>query len=95
MIEPFDSLIRERIPDGPYALFWCTGEGRFLPNGEEESSGHVIVPSGEIWFWWTGWDAEARRVVFAIWEPVATDVVEWQTYPGDEYQQACAQLGLT
>lgn len=92
MIEPFDNLIRERIPEGPYALFWCTGEGAYLPNGEEEASGHVIVPSGETWFWWTGWDTERQKTVLATWERVPISEVGRYDL---EYREARAAVGLS
>jgi hypothetical protein len=91
VIESFDTLIRERIPDGPYALFWCTGEGAYLPNGDEESSGYAIVPSGETWFWWTGWDAEQQRVTLTTWERVPISTVGSYDL---EYREARAEVGL-
>lgn len=89
-VEPFDALIRERIPEGPYVLFWCTVEGEVMPNGEEESSGYAIVPSGDTWFWWAGWDAASGRVRIALWEPVILPAAP----PGSEYADARAALGL-
>lgn len=83
----FDTLIRERIPDGAYALFWCAGEGSVMPNSEEEASGYLVVPSSAVWFWWTGWDEARQRVGFIVW-----DLVEPTPDWGGEYADALREL---
>lgn len=90
MSEDFDTLIRQRIPEGPYVLFWCSSEGTTLPNGEEDASGYAMAPGEKVWFWWTGWDAEQQRVVFTIWDCVS--VQSLGAKHSREYQDAVAEL---
>src|SRR5262245_32415799 len=75
-----------------YALFFTAGEGRCLPNGEEEVSGSVLLSDGRCFAFWTGWDGEHGRPKFRIWrreEPAPA----W--LDSAEYQRARAAVGLS
>ncbi len=50
-----------------FAYFGVTGEGRFWPDGTEESSGNVIDQQGHVFFFWTAWDAAQGVPTFRIW----------------------------
>ena len=74
-----------------YALFFTTGEGRVLPNGEEEVSGSVLLPDGRCFAFWTGWDPEQARPRFRIWRQEEPEP-DWRD--SAEYQRARAAVGL-
>ena len=82
-------LIAETLPGQRFGIFYSTGEGRFYPNGEEESSGFVVAEDGSHWFYWTTW--QDGRVGFKIWESELYQE-EWSDCP--EYQSA-AQAATT
>jgi hypothetical protein len=84
-----DRLVRERGLHR-YAFFFVTGEGDYLPNGEEEKSGHVLDDQGRIHSFWTGWDPSLKRVIFSEWEQVDAEPA-W--HDSDEYRRARAQVG--
>lgn len=86
-----ERLVRERGL-GRFALFFVTGEGEYLPNGDEEQSGYVIDDQGQAYAFWTGWDDAQRAVVFSEWEPVDVEV-EWAGLA--EFERARVAAGLT
>src|SRR2546428_13852243 len=57
-----DTLIQEHgLSVGSYALFFVTGEGKYLPSSTpwadiEETSGHVVDHGGRVFAFWLGWD---------------------------------------
>jgi hypothetical protein len=87
-----DALVREKLPGQRFGVFFNTGEGITLPNGEEVQSGFVVAQDGSHWLYWTGW--QDGRVVFAEWQPEQPQS-EWAD--SREYQRALAdaqpQLG--
>jgi hypothetical protein len=85
-----DALVHERGLER-YAFFLVTGEGRFLPNGVEITSGHVLDASGQVFRFWTDWDADRRRPSFKVWK-LATPNARWERI--GEYQRARAAVGL-
>ena len=85
-----DGLVRERGLDR-FAYFLVTGEGRFLPNGVEVTSGHVLDATGRVFRFWTAWDADRDRASFKIWKPT-TPNPRWER--SREYQRACTAVGL-
>jgi hypothetical protein len=74
-----------------FVRFGSTVEGRFLPNGVDETSGYVLDEWERVFFYWTGWDEEAGRPIFTIWRR-ADDETNWLGDPA--YQRARAQLGF-
>ena len=74
-----------------YALFFTTGEGRLLPNGEEELSGSVLTPEGRGFAFWTGWDQTHARPCFRIWRQETPDP-SWDA--STEYRLAREAVGL-
>jgi hypothetical protein len=74
-----------------YALFFTVGEGRFLPNGEEEISGSVLTPDGRSFGFWTAWDVARGRPCFRRWYEERPEP-HWEH--ADEYRQARAAVGL-
>jgi hypothetical protein len=87
---PIEWLVRERGLQR-FGLFFVTGEGEELPNGDEEQSGFVIDSQGQIYSFWTGWDATRQAVTFSEWEPVVEEP-EWRGV--GEYERARARAGL-
>ena len=85
-----ERLIRERGLQR-FGLFFVTGEGEDLPNGDEEQSGYVIDDQGQIYSFWTGWDAARKQVTFSEWELVEEES-EWRGV--GEYERARARAGL-
>jgi hypothetical protein len=84
-------LVRERGLRR-FGLFFVTGEGEYLPNGEEEKSGYVIDDQGQAYSFWTGWDQNQQAVVFSDWEPVDAEA-EWSGV--SEFERARVAAGLT
>jgi len=89
-MSPIERLVRERGLHH-FGLFFVTGEGSDLPNGDEEKSGYVIDNHGQIYSFWTGWDATRNEVVFTEWERVDEEP-EWRGI--GEYDRARARAGL-
>lgn len=85
-----DALVRERGLRR-FAYFLVTGEGRLLPNGVEVTSGHVLDASGQVFRFWTTWDAERAQASFKVWRPAAVNP-RWEA--NREYQRARAAVGL-
>jgi hypothetical protein len=85
-----DALVRARGLQR-FAYFLVTGEGRFLPNGVEVTSGHVLDASGRVFRFWTAWDTERDQASFKIWRPAATNP-RWER--SREYQRARVAVGL-
>jgi hypothetical protein len=76
---------------GPHAFFFVSGEDEFFPNGVEESSGFVLDRNGQVWSFWTGWDADRGEVTLDGWEMTDPEP-EWRE--DEEYQRARAAVGL-
>jgi len=87
---PIEWLVRERGLRR-FGLFFVTGEGTDLPNGDEEQSGYVIDGQAKIYSFWTGWDVARQEVAFTEWELVDEEP-EWQGV--GEYERARARAGL-
>jgi hypothetical protein len=81
----------ELMTPGLYGLFFCSGEGKFYPDGTEEFSGNAVDRDGRIWMFWTEWDAERSAIGFAYWVEIVPDS-RW--VGSSEYEQARAQVGL-
>jgi len=86
-----DALVRENGLE-QFAYFLVTGEGRFLPNGVEVTSGHVLDATGRVFRFWTSWDADRDRASFKIWRSTTLNP-RWER--SREYQRARAAVGLT
>jgi hypothetical protein len=87
---PLERLIQERGLRR-FALFFVAGEDDLLPNGDEEKSGYIIDDQGQIYSFWTGWDAERQTVVLAEWE-VVDEEPAWRGV--SEYERARVSAGL-
>ena len=85
-----ERLVRERGLQR-FGLFLVVGEGKALPNGDEDQSGFVIDESGQVYAFWTDWDVARQAVELSEWEPVDDDPV-WHDVA--EYQRARRQAGL-
>src|SRR6266496_3015131 len=85
-----DGLVRGRGLER-FAYFLVTGEGRFLPNGVEVTSGHVLDATGRVFRFWTSWDTDLNQASFRIWRPAAPNP-RWSR--SREYQRARAAMGL-
>lgn len=81
------TLIAEKVGE-PFGLFFCTGEGRFFPDGTEESSGCVVTRSGRHFDFWTGWDATHGHLSLERWQPLVSHD-EW--FDDTEYVDAVAE----
>ena len=90
-VSPIERLVRERGLRR-FGLFFVTGEGENLPNGDEEQSGYVVDDRGQIYSFWTGWDASRQDVVFTEWERVAEEP-EWRGV--GEYERARKRAGAS
>lgn len=87
---PIERLVRERGLR-KFGLFFVTGEGEELPNGDEEQSGFVIDDKGRAYSFWTGWDVARQEVTFVDWDLIDEEP-EWRGV--GEYENARAQAGL-
>jgi hypothetical protein len=65
-MELLDRLIAERGIKR-HGLYLLTSENRFSPDGFEEMSGFVVSHDEQVFFFWTGWDAEKRSPTFKVW----------------------------
>jgi hypothetical protein len=84
------NLIAERLP-GRFVILDDVGEGRIFLDDTEELSGYVLDERGDLWAFWTAWDADAGRLTLGTWERVeSTDRDSEST----EYRRARAQVGL-
>jgi hypothetical protein len=83
-------LIAERVT-GRFATFDECPEGTPFPDGTEAMSGHVLTTDGQVFFFWTDWDADNHRPTFGIWRPAPRFR---PTTPSTEYQQARRAVGL-
>jgi hypothetical protein len=89
-VSDLPTLIAENVGE-PFGLFFCTGEGSFFPNGEEESSGMVVTRSGRHFGFWTGWDYEQNCLTLDQWY-VDLDDESRAAYAADaEYLDAVAE----
>ena len=88
--ERLNALIAERVT-GHFALFFVTHEGRMLPDWTYDESGHVIDQRGQVFAFWTGWDAARNTFTFESWERVEPEPF-WQDIA--EYREARASVGL-
>ena len=85
-----NALVRDRGLQR-FAYFLATGEGSFLPNGVEATSGHVLDASGRVFRFWTTWDTARDQASFKIWRPAAANP-RWER--NREYQRARATMRL-
>jgi hypothetical protein len=76
---------------GRRALFHEVGEGMAFPDGSESMSGHVIDSSGQVFVFWTDWDAARGQPVFTTWQRIE---IEPAMLTSREYQEARAAVGL-
>ena len=83
------ALVREKLPGQRFAVFFNTGEGILLPNGDEVQSGFVVAEDGSHWSYWTDWELVAGRVVIEDWQPTFP---HWRWADSEEYQRAVAQV---
>src|SRR4051794_21697409 len=74
-----------------YGVFFATGEGNEMQNGEEESTGYVISPTGRVYFYAIGWDRDTQTPTFTTWENVEIEP-HWSDSP--EYIHARRNAGL-
>ena len=74
-----------------FVPFLVTGEGTFLPDGVEESSGYVLDATGRVFRFWLAWDAERQAPALSVWRPVESSS-RWEKHP--EYVRARETLGL-
>lgn len=94
-----DELIqRKGLQPGDYALFFVTGEGRYLPpgrgpalSGSEEKSGFTVNRQGEIYYFWLGWDPACAEPALVEWKLVQPEPF-W--LEDEEYRQARSDVGL-
>jgi hypothetical protein len=93
-----DRLIRQQhdMRDGRYALFFVTGEGKYLPASSpeerlEQTSGYVVDSHDHVFAFWLGWDAERGQPALTRWRQVAPPP-DWNS--DDEYRDARAEVGL-
>ena len=82
---------------GEYALFLTTGEGKFLPistpdDEVEEISGYILDKTGQIAWFWFGWDAEREEPAVKILQYVKPQPY-WVEDP--EYLNAVISLGIS
>lgn len=89
-------LIKRGLEPGDYALFWVTGEGRYLPSEEwqdiEETSGFVVDREGRVFMFWLGWDSEEQCPRFVEWTETQPEP-NWRE--DEEYREAREVLGLS
>ena len=85
-----DGLVRERGLQR-FAYFLVSGEGQFLPNGIEITSGHVLDTTGQVYRFWTSRDSDRDQASFRIWKLAKTNS-RWDR--NREYQSARAAVGL-
>jgi hypothetical protein len=87
---PLERLVKEHGLHR-FGLFFVTGEGDYLPNGDEEKSGYVVDSSGRIYSFWTGWDDVRCEVTFSEWM-LTDEEPEWRGV--SEYERARGAAGL-
>src|SRR5437016_4931553 len=94
-----NKLIQSRgLNAGEYALFFVTGEGKFLPvdglvhERIEEASGFVVDNRGRVFSFWLGWGSENACPELTDWEEVPPEP-HWAKSP--EYREAREQVGLS
>jgi hypothetical protein len=51
-----------------YAIWFATGDGTFMPNEEEETSGYVVNEDGRVFFFRTSWDEATRAETLTLQE---------------------------
>ncbi len=82
-----------RCPEEPPPNPLVTGEGRFLPNNVEVTSGYVLDASSQVFRFWMTWDTVRDRASLKIWRPAAANP-RWDRL--GEYQRArCGRSCLT
>ena len=85
-----EALLPERVI-GRHATFFEVGEGEEFPDGTESMSGSVIDSTGQVYSFWTDWDAARGGPTFDIWRRVEPPL-DWSE--DDEYRAARAAVGL-
>ena len=73
-----------------YGLFLTTGEGKEMPNGEEEASGYVVDSEGRTYRYWLGWDRSRHEPAFTRWDQTQPKT-DW--LDDGEYLQALKDAG--
>lgn len=92
--EPTSATLRHLLKEKGitrWGVFFATGEGHTMPNGEEEASGYIIDPTGHIHSYWIGWDPDRRAPRFTEWEENPPEA-HWQNSP--EYRAARQAAGI-
>jgi hypothetical protein len=74
-----------------YGVFFSTGEGNEMPDGEEEATGYVIASTGRVYFYAIGWDRDSQAPTFTTWESSEIEP-HWSDFP--EYLKARQDAGL-
>lgn len=91
------AAITERLDGERFGIFFDSGEGRFYPNGFEETSGQIVTASGRHFTFWTDWDETNARVTFDWFRELEPDemvcaAADWAD--SKEYRRARAEAGL-
>ena len=76
---------------GRHGIFLMSGEGRYTPDGFEETSGFVVDAQEQVFFFWTGWNEAHGQTEFRTWQPVPAEA-DWQD--DEEYVAARKAAGL-
>lgn len=64
-----NQVVSAKLP-GHHASFFASGEGTKLPTAVEEESGFVVDEWGQVFSFWTGWDAECGEEILEKWHQV-------------------------
>jgi hypothetical protein len=90
MLDPvLAALIREKLPGKRFGVYFACGEGAVIPDGTEESSGHVVDEDGRHYVYWTDWLND--RLALGEWREVKHEP-RWER--SSEYQDARREAGL-
>ena len=88
------NLIAERI-SGRFTILDDVGHGVIFPDDTEEVSGAVLDERGDLYAFWTDWDADAGQLVLRIWRREPLDEVAERWRKSSTYRWARAQVGLS
>ena len=77
---------------GRHGIFLLSGEGRFTPDGFEETSGYVIDSQARVFFFWTGWNEDLQRTALETWRPAEIQA-DW--HEDEEFRAARKAAGLS
>lgn len=84
------NLIAQRLA-GRFIILDDVGEGTIFPDDTEETSGIVLDEHGDLWSFWTAWNAAAEQPTLSIWRRTEASP---RDYASDEYRRARAMVGL-